>query len=386
MSEQIRITVEEPVIIAQADPSVRHWGPYQFPYIASLPDGTLHCHYHVEMDSALAYGKDGGNAISKDGGKTWQYVDHEMTSGLLLPNGDRVRPANKAAARIREDELPKQFLCENVLNAYRVPLYNPDEIPMEYGGYYLSRQKAGQETWEEERIELHVPFATRILIGEIMPYQGFTGFRLGPDGTLWGVIYQFTYKDRRAGMAAILVTSDDCGYSFRYRSSIYYHPDKEDRFWALRTGYTEPDIAFLPDGSIMCLMRVDDSFNRGPSYCAYSKDQGYTWTTPERFDDRGVWPRFLSLDDGITLAGYGRYGLFLRATGDPAGRDWDPRIAIVEPDGERENTCAYCDLLRLDGHSFYLVYSDFDVPNADGLPCKTILGRRGTAERIAEHP
>ena len=121
-------------------------------------------------------------------------------------------------------------------------------------------------------------------------------------------------------------------------------------------------------------------------YEARSTDRGYTWTAPKKFDSFGVWPTFLSLPCGATVLGYGRPGLFLRVSGDPAGKVFGEKVTVV-PDsvsaealhlwGEQDTTCSYCDLLALSDTEFYLVYSDFNVPDKDGRPCKTILGRRG---------
>ena len=384
------VKLDDPVIIAQADPSIRHWGPFQFPLIERLPDGRRSCAYHIEADSASSYGKVPGYAVSMDEGRTWKPALTAMRAGILLPNGDRIRTASKVPANLTKEELLLPRACETVIDSGRVSLYDPDALPQKYGGYWFLRKKAGSSEWVEERAELHVPFAMREYydgLGGIVPYQIFWRLRLAPDGTLWGVTYQFTWRDGVSRMAAIFAVSDDCGYHFTWRSTVYYEPDKKDRYWAIRTGYTEPDLAFLPDGSLMCLLRTDDSYNCGPMYYARSKDMGYTWTKPERFDSFGVWPCFLSLRCGVTLLGYGRPGLFLRASADPAGMEWGDKVTIV-PDtvsaealhlwGEQDTTCSYCDMIALSDDSFYLVYSDFNVPDFSGKPCKTILGRKGT--------
>ncbi|MBQ1316896.1 MAG: exo-alpha-sialidase [Lachnospiraceae bacterium] len=393
--KKAEIILDEPSIIAQADPSIRRWGPFQFPSIERLADGRLHCRYHIEDDTAAAYGKAPGNAVSPDEGKTWEPSGLAARQGLLLPNGDRISAANMTAAVPEKSELPPKRICETLLNSGRVSCYDPDEIPARYGGYYLARRKAGTDEWVNERHDFHIPFSVRIYYhnaGGLLPYRGFSRIRLAPDATVWGLIYEYTWYEGNARMAASFVTSDDNGYHWSFRSTIFYKPDFEDRYWATRTGYTEPDIAFLPDGSLACLLRTDDSFHQGPSYICYSIDGGYTWTDPVRFDDLGVWPCFLSLKCGVTLAGYGRPGLFLRASADPAGKEWSGRTTVVPVTvssevlhlwGEQDTTCSYCDMMALSDDTFYLVYSDFNVPNADGAPCKTILGRRGTV-RIVE--
>ena len=50
------ITLGDPVVVAQGPADIRHWGPWQFPYIERLADGGLHVIYHLEADAYQAYG------------------------------------------------------------------------------------------------------------------------------------------------------------------------------------------------------------------------------------------------------------------------------------------------------------------------------------------
>ena len=51
-----QLELSEPVTVALAPPEVKAWGPYQFPGLERLSDGTIQLSYHVEADSAKAYG------------------------------------------------------------------------------------------------------------------------------------------------------------------------------------------------------------------------------------------------------------------------------------------------------------------------------------------
>ena len=116
----------------------------------------------------------------------------------------------------------------------------------------------------------------------------------------------------------------------------------------------------------------------GPLYAARSWDGGSTWDMPRPFDRFGVWPQLLTLQNGVTLACYGRPGLYIRAAGGPDAREWGRRLSVVSPGKIGADTCSYADLLALNDHEALLVYSDFNVMNPQGELCKAILARRVT--------
>lgn len=84
----------------------------------------------------------------------------------------------------------------------------------------------------------------------------------------------------------------------------------------------------MPDDAIVRLLRTTDDRGVGPLYWARSADHGRTWSRPVVFDDRGVWPQALPPKHGVTLVAYGRPELFVRATRDPGGKEWGPRVAV----------------------------------------------------------
>ena len=135
MMKHATLKLGAPVVIAQADPSIRDWGPYQFPFVERLPDGRLHCFYHIEEDSARAYGKDNGHAVSEDGGQSWKPLEGGEWNGVLLPNGDHLRSISKKPEVLDPaKDLPREMQAEALLNAGRVQVYDPDLFPRRYGG------------------------------------------------------------------------------------------------------------------------------------------------------------------------------------------------------------------------------------------------------------
>jgi hypothetical protein len=115
-------------------------------------------------------------------------------------------------------------------------------------------------------------------------------------------------------------------------------------------------------------------------YVCRSGDGGKTWDRPVVFDDEGVWPATVELQNGVALVAYGRPGLFVRASSDPAGRVWGDRVAVVEPRALQTDSCSYSDLVVLDERTAMIAYSHFNYPGPDGLLHKTILVRTITAE------
>jgi hypothetical protein len=178
------------------------------------------------------------------------------------------------------------------------------------------------------------------------------------------------------------------GKTFSFLSAIPYKPLPEyDKYWEKRMGFTEPDVAFMRDGSIICLLRTEDGINiySAPTYMCRSTDGGKTWTDPQFYDGFGVWPNLLTLKNGVTLVCYGRPGLFVRASSDPSGLDWDDRVTVIEPwpvtvaaDGtskQTQTTCAYAGIISLGDDKALLIYSHFYWPNPEGTLVKTILAR-----------
>ena len=119
-----------------------------------------------------------------------------------------------------------------------------------------------------------------------------------------------------------------------------------------------------------------------------SVDGGKTWSAPEEFDFTGVWPALLTLKCGVTLATYGRPGLFLRATADPSCKVWEDPIELIHSNRQPNKpgsvvnmaTCSYTDLIPIDDHTAGLAYSDFTIPDENGIPRKTMMFRTITIE------
>lgn len=388
----VKLLLDPPVVVAQAPASVRGWGPYQFCYLETLRDGRIHLRYHIEADSARAYGMPNGHAVSSDNGATWQTIDNPSgdpslyvpAQGCILPNGDRFTFASPLSRPLEGLKLPKP--TEHVKGSYcAYDIFEPAEMSADLRPVWrFCRLPGGSDRWSEEIADVNIPGDVAYTTEGVLPQPQVYRMRTAPDGSLWILHYLWRRVNGKLDpkWRAMFLRSTDGGRHFTLHGEIPYQPDpKADPKADKRDGFSEPDIAFLPDGSIWAVMRTSDGNGIGPMYACRSTDGGRIWPKPAPFDPLGVWPDALTLPCGVTLLAYGRPGLFLRATADPDAKNWSDRFDVITPTGLTDehvgrDTCAYASLLPLGDREALLAYSDFNVPGPDGTPRKTILARR----------
>jgi hypothetical protein len=376
--QSVKLQMMPPVVIAQAEAGERRWGYHQFPSIEKLPDGRLHVRYHIQPDSARAYGLEKGHALSADGGQSWTAGETEpVDGGLVLANGDHLRIRHLPSTPADQTLIGQPPILSTKNYSARVDIYEDSLFPEDMNRWPLERKAAGENHWKLEMKSLTYPGSVRYTVEGVLPWRMFWRLRQAPDQSVWAIAYPFVSRDGGSvEMMPLFFRSTDCGHQFSFVSQIPYQPDPTaDPLADKRGGFTEPDIAFLPDGSIFCLLRTTDGHGIGPLYSCRSTDGGLTWSQPVIFDDLGVWPTLLTLDCGATLAVYGRPGIYLRLCTSSDGTNWSSRQMVVRPLDFQTDTCSYADMIALSASSLYLVYSDFNYPNAAGVPVKTILGR-----------
>lgn len=383
---RINVSMGEPVIVAQAAPEIKGWGPYQFPWVERLADGALHAVFWMHADSAKDYGLSNGHAVSRDGGQSWQPVDAAPSpGGLLLPNGDRLLADCAPSIPVAGLSLPRPVASHHATYV-DYDYYAQDTLPADLArGWPFLRLARGESEWKKEWATVRFTQAADVRTATedvlVVPFFEHNRIRVAVDGTLRATLYAMphfgTRNKVRRTFLTVVVASANGGRTWREVGAIPYQPDlAADPHWDDRDGFSEPQVNEMPDGSLFALLRTDDGNGPGPLYAARSPDRGVTWSRPSVFDDRGVWPQLVTLASGITLASYGRPGLYLRATRDPDGQRWAERLTVVAPDagGSRDpNTCSYSGLMALSETRALLVYSNFRYPNEQGQPCKTLL-------------
>lgn len=412
----VKLEISEPIIISQG-PRYKDvgWGTYQEPALGVADDGTIYASVKLTLDSSQFYGAKNGHAFfaSKDGGESWEALPIEewetaaMKRAVKVSNGERIRIDHVPGLTVERDKLPTPIQIFSPVSGIPLYFYHAEDVPdsLLEKGWFVDRYSA--ETGEITR-ELATVYHPNMSIPGIgagdcvslrRPFpQG--RMRLAPNGDVWHTHYcrslhpvtgapspyfnEFYYK------------STDGGKSFALQSCIPYVPDVAEAKNAFtREGFDEGEIAFMPDGSMITLLRTGFSLNMEyPLYIARSIDGGKTWTKPTVFDKLGVWPCLCALPCGVTLASYGRPGFFVRATDSTDGLTWDDPIMListeVKPDvneipacpGESRcvvewrSTCSYSDMVALDDRTALLIYTDFYIPDENGENRKTLLCRK----------
>jgi hypothetical protein len=131
--------------------------------------------------------------------------------------------------------------------------------------------------------------------GDKVPIEGFPGM----------------FKTR-----AIAVFSSDQGKTWKDPVTVAYDPSVGQE------SFCEPDVERMPGGDLLCVMRTGGNFGQWhPLYSARSSDEGRTWSKPEPFTDRGVWPNLCVTASKVVVCTYGREGNWLVFSMDD-GKTW----------------------------------------------------------------
>lgn len=391
----MKLCISEPVLVAQGpDSRTSKWGSYQFPHISRLADGRFLCRFNSGADSEAAYGGEPTCSISDDEGKTWtpaRYSEYNAINGMRLQNGDLIRFATDPSVPLEGLKLPAPI---GPVTNLGMTAYNIDEVDESIcpRGWILYRRKTEDPQPVREVVKLNWPhMIVRSCRGVFVPPSTRGRLRMAPDGTLWMPHYYLAGTDPETGeyipkLCNYLFKSTDYGKTWDLVTFLPYYPDEAQGGIKLERyeGFGENDITFLPDGSMIRLIRTNTI---GPCYYTRSEDGGKTWSNPTVFDKNGVWPCLLTLKCGVTLATYGRPGISLRATTDPAGKQWEDPIKLLEASPKKTwtslldiTTCAYTDLIALGDNVAGLVYSDFTQCDEEGVPHKCIMFRTITVK------
>jgi len=150
------------------------------------------------------------------------------------------------------------------------------------------------------------------------------------DGRLFATVYGKFAGDTKYSVWS--VTSDDRGFTWRFQATVangqeltdaVEGPNESNTARLAMTGGAEA----LRAPGLVCVYRTGS----GADYCkSYSRDEGATWTAPERMDGVfSVEPQLLRLANGVLLLSGGRQGLFVWVCADGEGKKWE-RVNLAE--------------------------------------------------------
>lgn len=382
----MRLIFSEPVIIDRG-PTYEEagWGPYQFPHLYRLDDGRILYAFADSGDTIDAYGAERKCFVSADNGKTWESVrerDFMHKWGMPLDNGDRISFIEQNSIPITERmQFPEPAAQRGAISYYRREKFDESICSRTW---ILHRVNSEHPEGVDEQVTLNWPNMTiHAGNGIVVPPQPWGELRMAPDGSLWMPTYARGLDPENGGFSPYYnnytFRSVDHGKTWDMMHFMNYCPNTREFAHAFRCeGFNENDIGFAPDGTYFRMVRTNgtEPILNGPMYVVRSHDQGKTWSKPEKFDDFGVWPQICTLDCGVTLLSYGRPGLRIRATADPACLQWEEPVDIVQRSQDQsvwETGCSYSAWLKLDDHTAALAYSNFQIKDEQGIARKTML-------------
>lgn len=378
MYSDFKLNIGDPILVAQGDTYDKlGWGPYQFPNMYFTTNGSIICNWSNHSDQIY-----GGttfdiptSAVSDDGGLTWRSkTDNDVTSyesRSLMSNGKYFAGFSGKSAYVFDGITNYRSLMSTHQgkNLYYASTIKELDLTYKAREYDPSTGKVTTfdctVNWPNQIVSVYPGNIVHPPQREFALGNGLCDLAVGD--TLYYCVYARgvdpeTQKiGKYSGYFSVFVfESTDNARTWNLASQIYLtdevyeeslkHPGDAD-------GFGESTMSLMPDGSIVMLMRTGSNH---PSYLVRSTDGCKTWSEPVKFDDVGVRPFILTLDCGVSLASYGRDGLFVRATSDPSGLEWEEHIELTfNRFGSTAKSCYYTYMLPLDTNKALLVYTDF---------------------------
>jgi hypothetical protein len=275
-----------------------------FPSIVHLADGTALCY----------------DVASKDGGRTWGRYQK-----FGFPLGDATRPQRGVITALEDGTVllvgrctrkhesdPDIYVAEvyrsrNSFRGYTGPTRSLIHLPNVVPGTDEYGMPAAGPFFEQSIVELPNGDLLASMWGWFESDRTPSGY---PD--LWD---KWQLKKSRT----FLIRSKDKGRTWRYVATVASDPNVGPE------GFRLPNLALLPDGELLCLMRNGDG--KQPLWLSRAVGDFTKWEKPEKIDVSAGYGRLLALSDGTVLLAYGK-PLYVMGSTD-GGRTWDVKNRIT---------------------------------------------------------
>ncbi|MCX6991930.1 MAG: sialidase family protein [Kiritimatiellaeota bacterium] len=397
-TEELKITIAEPLVVAQAPVGEKRWGYWQFPGLSDTQP-AISIDFSICEDSMSAYGTGQTSYPSHFvlDGNTWKLPTGKSSGGgLLLPNGDRLSHHVPPSLKVADLKLPEPVGQWIKTYGAKITLYRAKDLPPELANMRFSRYCKDTDKWVTEIADVNERLGIRIAYNDLFPLFGGNWFnmKVAPDNSVMlaktGYYIYFPRQDLGAERFSrvIFLRSTDNGRKWRTpgaitQGTIPYVPDTDaDPMAMLRDGFEEPGFEFAEDGTMVCFIRTDDGVGVGPLYVSRSQDMGKNWSKPKVFNPYGVKPMLLTLKNGVMVLAYGRPGVEVRFSGDNGWTWTEPyKLVPLTSSNRMVDSCGYTSLLATGDDKFLIAYSNFRYKGSDGLERKTILTREITIQR-----
>ena len=271
-------------------------------------------------------------ARSKDGGQSWQ------RESIVYNDEDGIQ--DPSIAKLRDGTLMANFFKWQVMKE--------EPFRHQVKGTFLISSKDNGKSWNnliQIPNEQYSLLATSDATVEL------------PTGRLLVPVYGNLPGEGSGSLAAI---SDDKGISW-HLSTMAFDPLQNMDF-------VEPALALLPDGTILCMLRVEKIEQY--LWQTYSTDGGETWSAPRRTPIWGFPPHLLVLEDGRLLCSYGYrrppYGIRACLSED-GGKTWDLQNEIIIRNNGIHRDLGYPSSVELQGGKIFTAYYFHDLDHENGV-------------------
>jgi len=391
IKRKYKVEIGEPIVIGSVEGATETlpWGFFQFPKLYYSTEGSIICQIAYKNDSIDSYDGKYLFYMSSNQGKHWdQVADKYNDTSLLMENECYLQGAEFVNAF--ESDLVEKY--ESVYKYDDKSLFDGSLISeSDYSTKfncieYNPKQKTNDyftSTIEWPHRPIRIINGLTCPSGMVMyPYSMHTSNSIikENDGSLLMAVYSEGFDSETGEIVynkhynIYLFRSFDSARTWKYVGQILTKPIYCEE---QKEGFCEPVLQILKNGIYFILMRTGSG---APLYCAYSYDQGSTWVDIQKFADIGVDPQLLQLNCGVTLASYGRPGIYIRTTDDIECKVWEKPQCILED----SPSCCYTSLIALNDNKALLAYSKFEYLDDNNTIIKRIIAREITISYYLE--